>query len=187
MKTVDFCEKSAEEELLRIIRAYARIEKGQCGTRTRTYKVTQKGLWATSVIEEIYQVFVRLKLSNYEHFVDLGSGDGRVVAVASLFTKATGIEIDRELHEIACEIGRDLGLRRAEFILGDFTRIPMFLYDFTYIYPDNPNILKTISPGKDQKGRILVGGPHFVPEHWKRIFEMHLEIHDFYLYEYGKS
>jgi hypothetical protein len=62
-----------------------------------SYKVTSVGLWACSLLEEILDLFEQLDLGRYRHLADLGSGDGRVVLVGSLFTRATGIEADAEL------------------------------------------------------------------------------------------
>ena len=35
--------------------------------------------------QDIYDFFVKIKLERYKNFIDLGSGDGKVVLIASLF------------------------------------------------------------------------------------------------------
>jgi len=54
------------------------------------YRSTKAGIWATSTAEEVYRGFCHFQLDQYSHMAYLGSGDGIVVAIASLFTEATG-------------------------------------------------------------------------------------------------
>ena len=61
------------------------------------------------------------KIGPHGKFIDLGSGDGKVVLLASNFAKkAVGIEWDSELHSIAVNLAGKLGAKNAEFINGDF-------------------------------------------------------------------
>lgn len=53
-------------------------------------------------------------MENYKNFLDLGSGDGRVVLIASLFTKAKGFEADKHLNNLAKKARKELKLD-AEF------------------------------------------------------------------------
>ncbi|MBI5390255.1 hypothetical protein HZB02_02100 [Candidatus Woesearchaeota archaeon] len=62
------------------------------------FRSTSKGFWGVSEIPVLFQLFQKIKLQNYNQFIDLGSGDGRAVLVASLFTHATGIECDEKLY-----------------------------------------------------------------------------------------
>ena len=63
---------------------------------------TEKGFWNASIAEEVYEVFKKIKLNQFKNFLDVGSGDGKVVFIASLFCKnADGIEIDQFLHNKA--------------------------------------------------------------------------------------
>ena len=60
---------------------------------------TQKGFWSASIAEEVYNTFKRIDLNKFQNFLDLGSGDGKVVMIASLFCKnAEGVEVDSFLH-----------------------------------------------------------------------------------------
>lgn len=117
---------------------------------------TEKGIWGAAVTAHIYEFFKTLeiskeissaqkiskkfsreiKLQNYKTFIDLGSGDGKVVLIASLFgVKATGIEYDKDLIEISIRIRDELGLS-ADFIQGDFLKQDLSRYDILFINPD---------------------------------------------------
>src|SRR3989344_348569 len=75
---------------------------------------TEKGFWNASIAEEVYQAFKKIKLNKFKNFLDIGSGDGKVVLIASLFFKnAEGIEIDQFLHNKAIEIKNKLKINNA--------------------------------------------------------------------------
>ncbi|HII72697.1 TPA: hypothetical protein HA265_08125, partial [Candidatus Woesearchaeota archaeon] len=76
----------------------------------KAQRATSHGYWATSNPVHLFELFKKLNLQKHKSFVDLGSGDGIVVAVASLFTKAAGIEVDKELHKDALEMRQKLKL-----------------------------------------------------------------------------
>src|SRR5712664_3261784 len=67
----------------------------------KTEERVAKGLFYPSILEDLLpalQAYVRPDT----RFLDLGSGDGRVVFMAALLgARATGIEYDREMHRIA--------------------------------------------------------------------------------------
>ena len=106
---------------------------------------TDKGFWGTTKIDAAYEFFKRIELGKFKNFLDLGSGDGCVVLVASLFTKATGAEYDKELVEKSLEIRQKTGLK-ATFIQGDYMRLNFSDYDFIFINPDT-----AFHRGLDQK------------------------------------
>lgn len=63
---------------------------------------TSIGMWAPSDLKVLLDVFKKIKLSPHHRFLDAGSGDGRVVFLASLFCgEAVGIEADPVLHFIS--------------------------------------------------------------------------------------
>ena len=80
-----------------IVKEYDQYYKSLLQKGRLPLKSTAKGFWGYSIAEEVYELFKKIKLEQYKSFVDLGSGDGKVVLIASLFTKAIGIEIDEEL------------------------------------------------------------------------------------------
>ena len=73
-------------------------------------RLTSAGYWAASDPKFLFELFRKLRLGKCRKFLDLGSGDGVVVAVASLFTTAAGIEIDKALHNDALQIKNKLKL-----------------------------------------------------------------------------
>src|SRR3989338_6809376 len=93
-------------------------------------KETEKGFWGISACEEVYELFKKLELSKYKNFLDLGSGDGRVVLIASLFVKnSAGIEYDKELYNISLKIKEKLKIKNANFINGDYLEHDFGYYD----------------------------------------------------------
>ena len=97
---------------------------------------TAKGIWGPAGTQDVYEFFVKIKLGNYKSFLDLGSGDGKVVLIASLFgVEATGIEYDKKLADVGIKICDELGLK-AEFIVGDFFEHDWSKYDIIFINPD---------------------------------------------------
>lgn len=89
---------------------------------------TEFGFWGTTNLNDAYDFFSRIHLERFKRFVDLGCGDGRVVAVASLFTDAVGIEGNRELVAVGTRVFEELelvqqGERSIERTRGDHERI----------------------------------------------------------------
>src|SRR3989338_7922035 len=75
---------------------------------------TEKGFWNAAIADEVYEAFKKIKLNQFRNFLDIGSGDGKVVLIASLFCQnAEGIEIDEFLHNKAIDMQRKLGLNNA--------------------------------------------------------------------------
>lgn len=99
------------------------------------YYETEKGTWGISVADYIYDFFKKIDLKKYKNFLDLGSGDGKVVLIASLFTKATGIEHDKKLFNKSIKIKDKLKLK-ANFIQEDFLKHDLTKYNIIFINPD---------------------------------------------------
>jgi protein-L-isoaspartate O-methyltransferase len=102
----------------------------------KAQRSTQSGYWAASDPQQLFELFQQLHLERFKNFLDLGSGDGIVVAIASLFTSSAGIEIDAKLHKEALgikkQLGLDYSLKCADYLEEDFSK-----YDFIFINPDN--------------------------------------------------
>ncbi len=75
---------------------------------------TEFGFWGTTNMNDAYDFFSRIRLQRFKRFVDLGCGDGRVVAIASLFTDAVGIEGNEALVEKGNQVFEELGLNGRE-------------------------------------------------------------------------
>lgn len=143
-----------------ILAALARYHAG----REHSYKMTPLGMWACSDAEEVHDLFRQIGLERYQHMADLGSGDGRAVLLAALFTQATGIEADPELVAASQAMARELGLERADFILGDCRQADLAPYDLLFLYPDKPLTWLEQRLPAAWPGHLLVYGPYFRPE-----------------------
>ncbi len=96
---------------------------------------TPFGIWGTTHLDDAFAFFTRIHLERFAHVADLGCGDGRVVAIASLFTTATGVEGDGALARAAQDAVHHLGLnatiRQGDYYAEDFSR-----YDCLFMFPD---------------------------------------------------
>jgi len=141
------------------------LEKGSLPLRS-----TELGFWNAAISDEIYEAFKKLNLQKFNSFIDLGSGDGKITLIASLFCKqAEGIEIDEELHDKAREIKEKLGIKNTVFHNDDFHNHSISGYDVVFINPDKP-----LERGLEKKllnelnGKLIVHGHHFHPKNLKR-------------------
>jgi len=127
---------------------------------------TGKGFWGHAIADEIYEAFEKLKLHKFKSFIDLGSGDGKVVLIASLFCKrAVGIEIDNELHHKALEIQHKLSISNAIFYNNDFYQHSISEFDAVFVYPDEPmerSMEKKLL--RELTGKLIHYGHHFHPQ-----------------------
>ncbi len=127
---------------------------------------TGKGFWGGVIADEVYEAFKRINLHNHTSFIDLGSGDGKVVLTAALFCKrAVGVEIDNELYQKSLEMQRKLNIPNAIFYNNDFHEHNISEYDVVFVYPDSP-----MHRGLEKKllneltGKVLHYGYHFHPQ-----------------------
>jgi SAM-dependent methyltransferase len=98
---------------------------------------TEKGFWGTSHLDDAFAFCERIELETKDGFLDLGSGDGRVVFVAALFTHAVGIEYDAKLHAQALRAHDELQIPGVELLCGDYTEHDLGAYDVVYTYADH--------------------------------------------------
>ncbi|HLC60222.1 MAG TPA: class I SAM-dependent methyltransferase [Candidatus Nanoarchaeia archaeon] len=131
---------------------------------------TEKGFWNASIADEVFESFKKVKLSKFRNFLDIGSGDGKIVLIASLFCKnAEGIEIDDVLHHKALEIQSKLKVNNAVFHNKDFFEHDFSKYDVLFTAPDSPfergleNKLL-----KEMNGKLIHYGHHFHPANLKK-------------------
>ncbi|HII16471.1 TPA: hypothetical protein HA361_01025 [Candidatus Woesearchaeota archaeon] len=134
---------------------------------------TSAGFWSPSILREANDVFTHFSLQSYNHFLDLGSGDGRVVLLASLFTKhATGVEIDEQLHNRALEMQNYLGVTNATFHNKNFHEHNLSGHDIIFINPDSPFYRGTEKKlMRELHGKLIVLGHHFHPQQLRKIGE----------------
>jgi SAM-dependent methyltransferase len=100
---------------------------------------TQKGFWGVSHLDDVYAWAQAIALHEQPSFLDLGSGDGRVALVAALFTKATGIEYDAALHDLAEQATKDLAELNlpASFVCGDYSEHSLAPHPVLFTYADH--------------------------------------------------
>jgi len=130
-------------------------------------KDTGFGYWAMACADDIYPLFKRIRLEKAKNFLDLGSGDGKVVMIASLFTKSTGIELDKELYDKSVEIKDKLGVK-ARLLNTDYHSHDLSKYDWIFYHPDQQNHKLEAKMMKELKGKLIVYGGHHHPTSLKR-------------------
>lgn len=148
------------------------LKNGQLPLRS-----TELGFWNAAISSEIYDVFKKLNLQKFNNFIDLGSGDGKITLIASLFCKnAEGIEIDDELHEKALEVQKKMNINNVNFHHNDFHNHSIKGYDVVFINPDTP-----MERGIEKKmlnelnGKLIVHSNHFHPVNLKKESSFRIE------------
>ena len=132
---------------------------------------TEKGIWGPAGTQDVYDFFVKIGLQKFKNFFDLGSGDGKVVLIASLFgVDAVGMEFDKKLNDVGIKIRDKLKLK-AELIQGDFLKHDLSKYDFIFVNPDQgfekgleEKLIKEMNP----KARLFVYNNIFLPRFLKK-------------------
>ena len=131
---------------------------------------TEKGFWNAAIAYEVCEAFKKIGLEKFSNFLDIGSGDGKVVLIASLFCKnADGVEIDEFLHGKAVEMRRKFGINNARFHNSDFLLHDFSQYDMLFIAPDAPferGIENKLL--KEMTGKLIHYGHHFHPRALKK-------------------
>jgi protein-L-isoaspartate O-methyltransferase len=147
-----------------------------------SHKETEKGFWLSSVSTEVFDLFRTIGLEQFNHFADLGSGDGKVALVASLFTKSTGIEFDEELVQRSIQIKEEIGANNLRFKKGDFLEEDLSAYDILFVYPDNPLVRLEQKLLKEFRGDLIVCGGIYPPERLvkKRVVQINNAVFGIY-------
>ena len=126
-----------EEKFIEIKKEYDNLQKDMLKQGKLPLRDTGIGFWGGALAEEVFEAFIKIKLHKFRNFLDLGSGDGRVVLIASLFgVKAVGIEIDDELFTKSLEIQRKLNMPNAIFYNNDFYDHNFYGYDVLFCNPE---------------------------------------------------
>ena len=147
---------------------------------------TKAGIWGITPIEPLLKFFEEFELSKFKNFLDLGSGDGCVVLLASQFVKSTGIELDKELFDKSIQIKEKLEID-CEFKNTDFFEEDFSKYDIIFINPDN-RFSKGLDAKlkKEFKGILLVYGIVHAPNLLKKGKKYWLEQMPITVYENKK-
>ncbi len=131
-----------KREILQSIADEYRDLAGKLLQQGKFLKNTTEGYFAGARIDDIHAIFEELNLGKYKNFIDLGSGDGRVVMMASVYTQATGVETDTDLHNVALKMQQQLknknkSLKKTTFLNANFMQdIHFGDFDVLFINPD---------------------------------------------------
>jgi hypothetical protein len=127
--------KDIEKKFLEIKQAYKEYYNSILGKGKLLVWDTDKGIWGFTNADDAFEFFKKIELQKYKNFLDLGSGDGIVVSIAGLFTNATGIEFDKQLHEKAAAMKDKLKIN-CNLICNDYMNYDFSKYDIIFINPD---------------------------------------------------
>ena len=121
-----------------------------------------KNLFINANEDDVFELFKRIGLHKHKNFLDLGSGYGNVTLIASLFTRATGIEKNKKLFEKSLKIRNELRLG-AKFINSDFLKEDLSKYDVVFINPDKTFYELEKKLVEEFKGKLIVYGNIYKP------------------------
>lgn len=159
-----------EDKFQEITREYAEFQNSLLKSGRLPMKDTGVGFWGGAIPEEVYSAFKQIGLGRYRNFIDIGSGDGRVVLIASLFgVRAAGVEFDSELFKVARSIQQKLNIPGAIFYNNDYFDHSISGYDLVFLNPDKP-----LGKGIEKKlinemtGKLILYGHHFHPQNLNR-------------------
>ncbi len=124
----------------------------------------EKGLFYPSLLEELLPAFRRY-LQPGKKFLDLGSGDGRVLFLANVLgSDATGVEYDGRLVKVTRtaqeSLGRLVDARRLHVVQGDFFELPWSGYDVVFYFDqssfEQDRLREKIRTELDSDSRLIV-------------------------------
>lgn len=133
---------TTRETMLRSIAYEYRLLASDLLKKHLFMRPTSVGYFAGARIDDIHDIFEKLRLEKYKKFIDLGSGDGRVVLMAATYTSAEGVELDDELFQTALRMRKKLStqqasLKKASFVKKNYlTDLHLGEYDVIFINPD---------------------------------------------------
>ncbi len=96
---------------------------------------TAVGFWGVSNMDDVKAFFEEKQFAQETRFLDIGCGDGRVVAIASMYVDATGVEYDQELASVGQLALAQLKLA-ATITAQDVMELDLSNYDVLYMYAD---------------------------------------------------
>ena len=164
-----------------ILKYYSEKDKRLLDSKGLIYHHNEFGVFAPSDISSVFELLKKLNFNKYDKFVDLGSGDGRVVLTASLFVDSVGIELDKKLYDFSKKSMKELSINNTQFVNKDFFSIKFKDSDLIYIAPD-----KNLFWNDDffsRKGNLIVNSKVFLlSKKPKKIFNINNNF--YYLYEF---
>jgi len=127
------------------------------------------------VQKDLNVIFKHLKVKKSDVFVDLGSGDGRVVRIATqtLGIPSIGVEINPFLVVYSRILSRLKKDSQAHFILQNFQNFPLTSATmvFMYLYPEAVIKLGTKIQKECLKGTQIISVAFAIPEWEKNLYK----------------
>ncbi len=172
----------------RIKERYDDFERSLLRKGSLVAKDTDIGYWSVSHLPSAFDFFSRFNIKYYNSFIDLGSGDGRITLLASLFgLNSFGIEFDQKLLNESIQIKNKLALdefRNVTFINDDFDGMDISAFDLVFINPDKPfyrGLEEKLR--KELTGKLIVMSWEFRPQRLKKVHEEIIYGEKFSVYE----
>jgi len=154
-----------KDKLSRVINFFESLDNSNKESEKSLVWDTEKGIFGTSDLNILKKFFEKIGLEKTDYFVDLGSGDGRVCILASLFSKAVGIEFDKDLFEDSLKNADILGISDVEFINSDYESFDFSKASIIFSYADHFFSKEFINKlKKDFHGVFYVYQGVFTPE-----------------------
>ncbi|MGM5481094.1 MAG: class I SAM-dependent methyltransferase [Nanobdellota archaeon] len=147
---------------------YETLDKRKLSEKGSLVHDTPKGIFGVSDVKTVFDFFNKIGLFEQDVFIDLGSGDGRVTMIASLFCKAIGIEYDEELVHESKLASLKTGFE-AEFIASDYEHYDYSKATVLFSYADHFFTPMFIEKLKNEfSGTLYVYQGVFLPEGVKK-------------------
>lgn len=160
-----------EKKLAEITKEYKNFYSSLLKQGKLTAKDTGIGYWGVSEPNVLFKLFKKINLNKHPNFIDLGSGDGVAVAVASLFTNASGIEHDEELLNVSLKIKNKIFKnKKINLIKGNYLNHNISGYSIVFLHPDQPLWRNRLEEKliKELRGKLIMYGAHFHPKELKK-------------------
>ena len=129
---------------------------------------TEKGIFGTSDLDTVFEFLKKINPSPEDIFVDLGSGDGRINILASIFCKSIAIEFDKKLCKKSKKYSKTLGTT-IEVFNQDYETFDFSKATIIYSYADHFFTEEFIDKLKKEfTGKLYVYQGVFLPENIKK-------------------
>jgi hypothetical protein len=172
------------EKFAEIKQSYSELHAEFLKTNPLLVKYMERGIWAPSLSKEIFKIFKKFQ-SKEKILLDLGSGDGLVVMIASLFfEKAVGVEFEKEFYDHSLEKKKQLKITNVDFIYEDFYNIDFGKYDILFIAPDKEFTLRLENKIENElTGTLIVYSSIFQPKTLKLSQKFETAHFEVFIYE----
>jgi len=162
---------------------FLKIKKYFSIHRTNLENFGDDGFFHHSNLEIMFEIFKSLK--NYKNFLDLGSGDGRIVFLASIFFNSSGIEKNKKLYNLSLFHKKNLGIN-VNFENFDYYKKDLDKYDLIFINPDS-NLNNLEKYFFNFNSHYLINVTLFKPRYLLKIKEFDFGLENYGLYEKNKD